>query len=92
MILKRRRFAVSAAALAVTAGRASGRATAAVKPLVHAIPADIASLDPADIRGQQAQELLCKCLRTFGADEVPAQPNGTLKADPTEVVPQLAES
>ena len=30
---------------------------AVAKPLVHAIPADIASLDPADIRGQQDQEI-----------------------------------
>src|SRR5471032_2876039 len=29
----------------------------AAKPLVHAIPSDIASLDPADIRGQQDQEI-----------------------------------
>lgn len=44
--------------LAVLAGLALGAAgPTAAKPLVHAIPSDIASLDPADIRGQQDQEI-----------------------------------
>src|SRR3979411_2031301 len=59
MLIERRFFARLAVRLA-TAALASlpclaGAAVA--KPLVHAIPSDIASLAPADIRGQQDQEI-----------------------------------
>ncbi|WP_158292153.1 ABC transporter substrate-binding protein [Paracraurococcus ruber] len=62
------------------------------KPLVHAIPADIASLDPADIRSQQDQEIGCNVYERLVTFKFDLQPNGTLQADPVEVVPQLAES
>ena len=62
------------------------------KPLVHAIPADIASLDPADIRGQQDQEIGTNIYERLVKMKFNAQPDGTLMADPVEVVPELAKS
>jgi peptide/nickel transport system substrate-binding protein len=64
----------------------------AAKPLVHAIPADIASLDPADIRGQQDQEIGVNVYERLVQLKFTEQKDGTLAADPVEVVPQLAES
>ena len=61
------------------------------KPLVHAIPADIASLDPADIRGQQDQEIGTNIYERLVKMKFNARPDGTLMADPVEVVPELAE-
>src|SRR5260370_27102008 len=58
MSIERRFFArlvVKLATAALVSATCLGGAALA-KPLVHAIPADIASLDPADIRGQQDQE------------------------------------
>src|SRR5260370_19655107 len=58
MLIERRffvRLAVRLAAAALVSATCLGGAAPA-KPLVHAIPADIASLDPADIRGQQGPE------------------------------------
>src|SRR5471032_1857475 len=69
-----------------------GPAIAAPKALVHAIPADIASLDPADIRGQQDQEIGVNIYERLGQMKFNEQKDGTLMADPVEVVPQLAES
>lgn len=65
---------------------------AADKPFVHAIPADISSLDPADIRSQQDQEIGVNIYERLVQMKFEEQPNGTLRAHPTEVVPQLAES
>jgi len=62
------------------------------KPLVHAIPADIASLDPADIRGQQDQEIGVNVYERLVRMKFNPKPDGTLMADPVEVVPELAES
>ena len=67
-------------------------APAWAKPLVHAIPADIASLDPADIRGQQDQEIGVNVYERLVQFKFEPQKDGTLQADPTDVVPQLAES
>jgi peptide/nickel transport system substrate-binding protein len=64
----------------------------AAKPLVHAIPADIASLDPADIRGQQDQEIGVNIYERLVKMKFLPQKDGTLMADPVEVVPELAES
>jgi peptide/nickel transport system substrate-binding protein len=64
----------------------------AAKPLVHAIPSDIASLDPADIRGQQDQEIGVNVYERLVQLKFTEQKDGTLMADPVEVVPQLAES
>lgn len=66
--------------------------TAAAKPLVHAIPSDIASLDPADIRGQQDQEIGVNLYERLVQFKFEPQKDGTLSADPTGVIPQLAES
>jgi peptide/nickel transport system substrate-binding protein len=66
--------------------------TVSAKPLVHAIPADIASLDPADIRGQQDQEIGVNVYERLVRMKFNEQPDGTLVADPVEVVPELAES
>ncbi|WP_111399996.1 ABC transporter substrate-binding protein [Humitalea rosea] len=80
------------AALAAGTQRASAQPRAATKPLVHAIPSDIASLDPADIRGQQDQEIGCNIYERLVTFKFNQMPNGTLQAEPEEVVPQLAES
>lgn len=66
--------------------------TAAAKPLVHAIPSDIASLDPADIRGQQDQEIGVNLYERLVQFKFEPQNDGTLSADATGVMPQLAES
>src|SRR5258706_3322590 len=81
-----RRIFVALAALVF-----SGSAVAA-KPFVHAIPADIASLDPADIRGQQDQEIGVNVYERLVRMKFNPKPDGTLMADPVEVVPELAES
>ena len=70
----------------------AARAQPAAKPFVHAIPADIGSLDPADIRGQQDQEIGVNVYERLVQFKFTTQPDGTQKADPTGVVPQLAES
>ena len=89
----RRGFAKLALAggLATLAG-GSRPGHAADKPFVHAIPADISSLDPADIRSQQDQEIGVNIYERLVQMKFEEQPNGTLRAHPTEVVPQLAES
>jgi len=81
-----RRLVIGAAALLLTLG------VAEAKPLVHAIPADIASLDPADIRGQQDQEIGVNVYERLVRMKFNEQKDGTLMADPVEVVPELAES
>jgi peptide/nickel transport system substrate-binding protein len=70
----------------------SGAGAVAAKPLVHAIPADIASLDPVDIRGQQDQEIGVNVYERLVRMKFNEQKDGTLIADPVEVVPELAES
>jgi peptide/nickel transport system substrate-binding protein len=87
--LSRLILAGGAAALAGAPGPAAAQAG---KPFVHAIPSDIASLDPADIRGQQDQEIGCNVYERLVTFKFDPQPNGTLQADPVEVVPELAES
>jgi peptide/nickel transport system substrate-binding protein len=59
----------------------------AAKPLVHAIPSDIASLDPADIRGQQDQEIGVNVYERLVQMKFNPGQDGTLMADPVEVVP-----
>lgn len=87
-MLMHRRLAIGAA---LVAGLFAAGAAAA-KPLVHAIPADIASLDPADIRGQQDQEIGVNVYERLVRMKFLPQPNGTLMADPVAVEPELAES
>jgi peptide/nickel transport system substrate-binding protein len=79
-------------ALTVMLGGLGAAAAAQAKPFVHAIPADIASLDPADIRGQQDQEIGVNVYERLVQMKFNPKPDGTLMADPVEVVPQLAES
>ena len=62
------------------------------KPFVHAIPNDIASLDPADIRGQQDQEIGVNVYERLVRMKFNPGPDGTLVADPVAVEPALAES
>jgi peptide/nickel transport system substrate-binding protein len=69
---------------------AAGAAEA--KPFVHAIPNDIASLDPADIRGQQDQEIGVNVYERLVRMKFNAGADGTLVADPVAVEPELAES
>src|SRR5471030_1435068 len=78
--------------IAALASAIGGPAFAAPKALVHAIPADIASLDPAYIRGQQDQEIGVNIYERLVQMKFNEQNDGTLMADPVEVVPQLAES
>lgn len=99
MVMRRRTFlstvmpAAAAAWLMATAyGPGSAALAAETAPLVHAIPTDIASLDPADIRGQQDQEIGVNIYERLVQLKFYDQPDGTLKADASEVVPQLAES
>ncbi|SEP43126.1 ABC-type transport system, substrate-binding protein [Rhodospirillales bacterium URHD0017] len=86
MMPRRLLFGLAAMLLAL------GPAAAIAKPLVHAIPSDIASLDPADIRGQQDQEIGTNVYERLVRMKFNARPDGTLMADPVEVVPELAES
>jgi len=94
-MLIERRFLARLAARLATAALVSVTClggAAVAKPLVHAIPADIASLDPADIRGQQDQEIGVNVYERLVQLKFNEQPDGSLLADPVEVVPQLAES
>ena len=77
--------------LAATLAALGSAGAVGAKPLVHAIPADIASLDPADIRGQQDQEIGTNIYERLVKMKFNARPDGTLMADPVEVVPELAE-
>ena len=91
MSIERRFFArlvVRLAAAALVSATCLGGAALA-KPLVHAIPADIASLDPADIRGQQDQEIGVNVYERLVQIKFNEQPDGSMLADPVEVVPQL---
>ncbi|CAN5912798.1 hypothetical protein BH11PSE3_BH11PSE3_39820 [soil metagenome] len=88
-MLMPRRLVIGLAATLAALGAAG---VAAAKPFVHAIPADIASLDPADVRGQQDQEIGTNVYARLVKMQFNAQPDGTLMADPVEVVPELAES
>src|SRR5258706_3252801 len=88
MLMQRRLFfALTTLVAALGLGHA-----AEAKPLVHAIPADISSLDPADIRSQQDQEIGVNVYERLVQMKFNPGPDGTLMADPVEVVPQLAES
>ena len=78
--------------LAATLAALGSAGAVGAKPLVHAIPADIASLDPADIRGQQDQEIGTNIYERLVKMKFNARPDGTLMADPVEVVPELAKS
>src|SRR3984893_11683890 len=94
MSIERRFFARLVVRLATTAlvsATCLGGAALA-KPLVHAIPSDIASLDPADIRGQQDQEIGVNVYERLVQLKFNAQPGGALLARPMGGVPQLAES
>ena len=93
MLMQRHQFTRLLGRLAVVAlVSASSVGQAAAKPFVHAIPSDIASLDPADIRGQQDQEIGVNVYERLVQLKFTEQKDGTLKAEPVEVVPQLAES
>ena len=87
-----RRRLLTQAALAAPFASLAPATAAPAKPLVHALPSDIASLDPADIRSQQDQEIGVNVYERLVQFKFNAQPDGTLKAHPTEVVPQLAQS
>lgn len=84
------RALVTAAVLALPA---AGPALAQSETtLVHAIPNDINSLDPADIRGQQDQEIGVNIYERLVEMKFVEQEDGSYIADPVEVVPELAES
>jgi peptide/nickel transport system substrate-binding protein len=67
-------------------------ASPVTKPLVHAIPNDINSLDPADTRGQQDQELDVNVYERLVEMKFNPRKDGSYVADPEAVVPELAES
>ena len=90
MKTSRRSLGVTAAAL--VAGHDARAQGSAPRPLVHVLPADISSLDPADSRSQQDQEIGVNVYERLVQMRFAEQPDGTLQAHPTEVVPQLAES
>lgn len=93
MTLHRRdlaRLALATGALA--APQRHALAQGAPRPFVHAIPADISSLDPADSRSQQDQEIGVNIYERLVQMRFDEAADGTLRAHPTEVVPQLAES
>ncbi|WP_198369149.1 ABC transporter substrate-binding protein [Roseomonas rosulenta] len=93
MTLQRRalaRLALATGALAATQRDALGQG--GPRPFVHAIPTDISSLDPADSRSQQDQEIGVNIYERLVQMRFDEAPDGTLRAHPTEVVPQLAES
>ncbi len=93
MTLHRRdlaRLALATGAFAATGHNAL--AQGAPRPFVHAIPADIASLDPADSRGQQDQEIGVNLYERLVQMRFEETADGTLRAHPTDVVPQLADS
>lgn len=90
-MLMHRRLLLGAAAL-MTMTAAGGVGAQQSKPFVHAIPADIASLDPADIRGQQDQEIGVNVYERLVRMKFNPQKDGTLMADPVAVEPELAES
>ena len=69
----------------------SGSLAAETRPLVHAIPNDINSLDPADIKNQQDQEIGVNLYERLVEMKFIEQKDGTFKAHPTDVVPELAE-
>ena len=92
MFMRRRSFSGLAAAALAMAARPGRAIAAGPRPLVHAIPADINSLDPADIRGQQDQEIGVNVYERLVQFRFEEQKDGTLKADPAQIVPQLAES
>lgn len=88
-----RTVAAVAVTLAVTLGNISdGTSQTAIKPLVHAIPADSGSLDPADLRGAQDHEVIANVYERLLKFKFNEQKDGTLLADPSQVEPQLAES
>lgn len=93
MTLQRRdlaRLALATGALAAT--RRDALAQGALRPFVHAIPADISSLDPADSRSQQDQEIGVNIYERLVQMRFEENADGTLRAHATDVVPQLAES
>lgn len=90
--MKTSRRSLGLAAAALVAGRDARAQGSAPRPLVHALPADISSLDPVDSRSQQDQEIGVNIYERLVQMRFAEQPDGTLQAHPTEVVPQLAES
>lgn len=64
----------------------------ALKPLVHGIPNDINSIDPADSRGSPDQEIMLNIYERLVRIKYLPQPNGSWVADPVAVEPELAES
>ena len=88
MLMPRRLLFGLAGILAALGAAGAGEA----KPFVHAIPNDIASLDPADIRGQQDQEIGVNVYERLVRMKFNPGPDGTLVADPVAVEPELAES
>ena len=85
------KFAVASGAAILGSEEAMAQG-AGLRPLVHAIPADISSLDPADSRSQQDQEIGVNVYERLVQMRFEEQPDGTLQAHPSDVVPQLAES
>ena len=84
------RLALGTAAFAAPRGAVAQGAAA--RPFVHAIPADISSLDPADSRSQQDQEIGVNIYERLVQMRFEENADGTLRAHATDVVPQLAES
>lgn len=79
-------------AVMLATGSIGGAGAADIKPFVHAIPNDINSLDPADIKGQQDQEIGVNIYERLVEFKFEEQKDGSYLADPMAIVPQLAVS
>ena len=89
------RMTLPAATMALVfalSGASTGWSQAATKPLIHSVPADNGSLDPADLRSALDQELIANVYERLLQFKFVEQKDGTLVADRAEVAPQLAES
>src|SRR3977135_198330 len=75
-------------AVMLATGSIGGAGAADIKPFVHAIPNDINSLDPADIKGQQDQEIGVNIYERLVEFKFEEQKDGSYLADPMANVPQ----
>ena len=75
------RYTAISAALVLAAPAGPIATAAEMKPLVHAIPNDINSLDPVDIKGQQDQEIGVNLYERLVQFKFNEQKDGTLLAD-----------
>ncbi len=62
------------------------------RPLVRAIAADFNSIDPADTRSEQDQDLVLNLYDKLVEVKFEERPDGALNGDAFEVIPNLAES